>query len=275
MDNSKNQKSERLKRGSNPPCIGLADAFVIVKSIYEQGGGEASFELMSRITGNSHSSSSFIKKVGALKAYGLVTEQNEVISLTDQGTAIAAPKSQHLEAIAKKSALQNVPVFSKIYDRHKGKLLPADEFLKNIIEQDAGIPRDLSSEWAKAFRAAARTAGLLYDRPDGKTQIVENPVVAGREQSDHASDPPPTRQSPTTQADNQAERNGGQTVPTIAFPMAASGNNTRFEMSDGRVAEFSIPFGISGKDAKRLKSYLEGLKLIIDAATSDTDDSLT
>jgi hypothetical protein len=270
MDTSRNQKSERLKRGSNPPYIGLVDSFSIVRSIYEDGGGQASYELMSRITGNSHSSSSFIKKVGALKSYGLITEQNETIFLTDQGLAIAAPKSQPLEALAKKSALQNIAVFNKIYERHKGKLLPADEFLKNIIEQDAGIPRDLSSEWAKAFRVAARAAGLIYDRPDGKTQIIDNPLIGSRE--DHRGSGSSEGQPQTIGGTNTTERTTSAIIPTTLSPMTASGNTTRFELSDGRVAEFSIPFGISSKDAKRLKSYLEGLKLIIDAAIGEADE---
>ena len=266
-------KIERLKRGSNPPYISLADAFAIVRSIYEQGGGQASRELMSRITGNSHSSSSFIKKIGALKAYGLVLEQNDSIYLTELGSAIAAPTSQGSDALAKKAALQNIPVFAKIYERHKGKLLPADEFLKNIIEQDAGIPRELSPDWVGAFKSAARVAGLLYDRPDSKTQIVDTPVAPSREQTEYALDP--SIQTSSVSAVEQAiGRNGSHATPSVMTP-TAGGNKTRFELSDGRVAEFSIPFGISSKDAKRLKSYLEGLKLIIDAAISDSEESAT
>ena len=154
-------KIERLKRGSNPPYIGLSDAFSLARGIYEQGGGMASYDVLSRLTGNSSSSSSFIKKVGALKAYGLATEQSDTLTLTENGMAIAAPTSELSASSAKKAALLNISVFAKIYERHKGKLLPADEFLKNIVEQDSGIPKELSETWVTAFKAASRAAGLL------------------------------------------------------------------------------------------------------------------
>ena len=261
------QKPERLPRGSNPPFIGVGDAFELVQKIYEQGGGQASRDLMSRLTGNSYSSSSFIKKIGALKSYGLVTYQNEAVFLSEIGTAIAAPTSEMSEANAKKTAFLNIGVFSKIYDRHKGKLLPADEFLRNIVEQDAGIPRELSSEWVLAFKSSARAAGLFYDRPDGKTQIVETPAETARKSETVAE----TVNSPSSQFSS----NGSPPIGSVAVPFSASGNNARFELSDGRVAEFSIPFGITSRDAKRLKSYLEGLKLIIDAAIDDVGETNT
>jgi len=262
-------KVERLKRGSNPPYIGLAEAFSLARGIYEQGGGTASYDVFSRLTGNSSSSSSFVKKVGALKAYGLAIEQSDILILTENGMAIAAPTSEISAASAKKAALLNISVFAKIYERHKGKLLPADEFLKNIIEQDSGIPKELSGTWVSAFKGASQSAGLLHTRPDGKTQIMESQLLAPAEMpSEPEANSPKTTFSPSSNGNSRV----ASVVPTTVSPLSASGNVTRFELSDGRVAEFNIPFGISAKDAKRLKSYLEGLKLIIDAATTEADD---
>jgi hypothetical protein len=264
------EKTERLKRGSNPPYIGLGDAFALIRGIYEQGGGQASYDLLSRLTGNSRSSSSFIKKIGALKAYGLVTEQSDTVYLTEYGQSIAAPTSESGASSAKRASLLSVGVFAKIYERHKGKLLPADEFLKNIIEQDSGIPRDLSSEWTRAFKEAARAAGILYDRPDGKTQIMEGVSTdSGAESRSDSVD----SASVSNRSEETPRSVPSQPIPHSSAPSSASGNVTRFELSDGRIAEFNIPFGINSRDAKRLKSYLEGLKLIIDAAVSDEEDS--
>jgi hypothetical protein len=184
-------KNERVKRGTIPPYIGLTEAFTVAKNVYEQGGGSATSDMMSKIVGNSSSSSSFVKKMAALRTYGLLVEGEGAYRLTEQGFAIAAPTSERSEAEAKKVALLSIPTFNRIFERHKGKLLPADEFLKNIIEQEFDIPRELSDAWVSAFKSAARSAGILYDRPDGKIQMMETPAFNEASRDAVASEPPP------------------------------------------------------------------------------------
>lgn len=261
-------KPDRMKRGSFPPYLGLSDGFDLARAIYEQGGGQASYDLMSRLTGNSSSSSNLIKKIGALKLYGLVSEQNETLSLTDQGSAIAAPISEDSDRQAKKASLLNVPTFARLFERHKGKLLPADEFLRNILEQDLGVPRELSADWLKAFKEGAAAAGLLLARTDGKIQVLEASFLGAERQAARTefteSLVPP--QAVTAMGGEPVPRGNSSSGATAAQPIGASGHNTRFELSDGRVAEFSIPFGINARDAKRLKGFLKGLEFIIDSA---------
>ncbi len=260
-------KPERMKRGSFPPYLVLGEAFQLARDIYEQGGGQASVDLVSRLTGNSSSSSSFIKKTGALKLYGLISEQNGGFLLTEQGNAIAAPVSHEADATARKAAFLSVPAFAKLFERHKGKLLPADEFLRNILEQDIGVPRELSSEWVKAFKESAKATGLLFTRSDGKTQILEFPSFAADQTSSRIDSPDsPTAQQTIAVSGEDAAQKGIASAATQVQPITVSGNRTRFELSDGQVAEFNIPFGISVSDAKRLKGFLKGLEIIIDSA---------
>jgi hypothetical protein len=260
-------KPERMKRGSFPPYLALGDAFELIRSIYEQGGGQASYDLLSRLTGNSSSSSSFVKKAGVLKLYGLVSEQNGGFVLTEQGSAIAAPVSEEAGSGAKKAAFLCVPAFAKLFERHKGKLLPADEFLKNILEQDVGVPQELSSDWVRAFKESAKAAGLLFIRADGKIQILETPSLeVDRQAARNDTQDGALSQQATIVSAEVSHRVVPPSGATQLQPITASGNNTRFEFSDGRVAEFSIPFGINAKDAKRLKGFLKGLEFIIDSA---------
>jgi hypothetical protein len=256
-----------MKRGSFPPYLGLAEGFNLARAIYEQGGGQASYDLMSRLTGNSSSSSTFVKKIGALKLYGLVSEQNSTVTLTDQGSAIAAPISEDSDRLAKKAAFLGVPTFAKLFERHKGKLLPADEFLRNILEQDLGIPLELSADWVIAFKDAAKAAALLFNRSDGKVQILEAPSLELDRQNIRADiqEVTPSQHAAPILTDSLPQAIP-KSVGTPLQPVSASGNNTRFELSDGRVAEFSIPFGINARDAQRLKGYLKGLEFIIDSA---------
>ena len=98
-----------------------------------------------------------------------------------------------------------------------------------------------------------------------ESQIVASPAEVP---SDSESKSPTVTPFPSNNGSGRVV----SATPTTVSPLSASGNITRFELSDGRAAEFNIPFGITAKDAKRLKSYLEGLKLIIDAATNEPED---
>jgi hypothetical protein len=259
-------ESERFKKGSLPPSIGLADAITLVGKIYEHAGGKANYDLLSRIFDNSQSSSSFVRKLAALRTYGVVAEPTKGdVVLSDTGLAIAAPISDDTSGLAKKDAFLRIDVYNKLHARHKGKLLPADEFLRNIIEQDCGIPRELSARWAKEFKDGARTAGLLYDRGDGKLQLMDSPVAS------RISD---TSQTLVESAGGTATREQSRATegrPTLNMPIGASGHNTRIELSSGRFAVFSIPDTLTIRDAKKLKSAISGLTSIIDSMVQEED----
>src|ERR1700730_17270732 len=105
--------SERHKKGSLPPFLGLADAISLVEEIYIQAGGTANYNLLSRIFDNSPSSSSFTKKLAWLKAYGLVAEPTKgTVSLSETGLAIAAPQSPEAAATAKKEAFLRIDIYN-------------------------------------------------------------------------------------------------------------------------------------------------------------------
>lgn len=257
---------DRYKKGSLPPFLGLADAILLVEKLYAQAGGTANYNLLSRIFDNSPSSSSFTKKLAWLKAYGLVTEPAKgTVSLSEIGMTIAAPVSPEAASAAKKDAFLRIDVYSRIFERHKGKLLPADEFLKNIIEQDCGIPRELSDSWVSSFKDAIRVAGLLYDRGDQKKQILESAVLersaalpsASVDRSDQA-----TSVTHSVDAFLQAPK---------AEPISTSGLNVNIRLSGGQVATFRIPDKLTSKDVQKLKGTLEGFGSMIDSLISEED----
>ena len=256
-------KIARSPWGSNPPYMSLAESLSVAEKLYEHGGGRASKDLFSRLTGNSASSSSFSKKVAALKSFGLLTTPTkDEFVLTDLGNQIAAPTDPDLVDAAKKQSFLTIEIFGRIFDRQKGKLLPADEFLRNIIEQDCGIPRDLSAAWANAFKEGLRTAGLAHERGDGKIQIMESPV-SSRNVFVSASMVAPTEVRPVSQ-----EMREGEIQPMMVVP-SAGGHSTKIELSDKRFAYFSIPDHLTITDAKRLKAALTGFSSIIDSMVNE------
>ncbi len=254
---------KRLPRGTRPPLLALGEAADLCVRLYEHAGGTAGFDLLSQLANNSVSSSTFIKKLSSLKAYGLVSEQNKLITLTDLGLAIAAPTDSEGSAAAMKVALLKVDVFGRIYERHRGKLLPADEFLRNIIQGEFGIPRSVADSWVRSFKDGARAAGLLLERADGKTQVREAAAVeASREGPSSAS--VPMVESPAAPRSDLMD---------VTVPQSASGQSSRLEVSGGRFASFYVPDKITKRDAEKLKGALAGLSAIIDSLVTNDSGS--
>src|SRR5216684_8073656 len=256
---------DRFRKGSFPPFVTFAESISFAEKIYENGGGRGSYDLLSQIFNNSIKSSSFTKKLAAVKWYGMVIEPSKGdILLSDIGMAIAAPQSPSAASTARKEAFLKIEPFVKIYERHKGKLLPADEFLKNIFEQDSGTPKELSNGWVSAFKEAIRTSGLLHDRGDQKTQIMESAVVplavavaSGMEMKDKAA---------LVQRSHSADL--PMQVPVVQ-ETAPSGLNFNIGLSGGQTAKFFIPDKLTAKDIQKLKGALEGFVSVIDSLISE------
>src|ERR1700722_19840227 len=246
---------DRYKKGTLPPFISFSIAILFAEKIYENGGSRASYDMLSRIFDNSTKSSSFVKKLAALRLYGLVAEPTKGdVQLTETAISIVAPQSPQAEGTARKEAFLRIEPFARIYERHRGKLLPADEFLKNILEQDCGIPKDLSDEWLQAFKEAIGVAGLLYERPDQKTQIMESGL-----QPKALSVP-----SPAVEPIHRREIKTTTETPQPVENNSGSGMNHRIKLSGGRLAAFSIPDDLTADDVKKVKKALEGFKSWID-----------
>jgi hypothetical protein len=248
-------KKARRPRGSFPPGLSLLAATNIITHLYEDVGGEASYDTFAKVIDNSPSSSTFIRKLGSLKNYGLVTDESRQIKVSDLGYSIVAPQAPQERTDALKRAFLSVEVFASLYDRYKGKLLPQDEFLTNVM--GSLVPKEFANTWIDRFKQSAKAAGLITDRGDGKLQVremgeLDNEGVAGFQEAPKTEDQ--TALFPPSSRVNEFE---GAAVPY--------GHVSKIKLSEGREAVFSLPDRLTSRDAQKLKGALEGLATIIDS----------
>jgi hypothetical protein len=244
-------RSDRIPRGSAPPALKLSDAVELAKKINEQASGSASYDLFSQITGNSRTSSTFLRKLSSLRQYKIIQDIDNVATLSDIGTRIAAPLDTGDDLAAIKQAMLEVDNLSKLFDRVKGRILPEDQFLKNIMVQELKIPREVCDLWIAWFKDAANSARLLLFRPDGKTQVLEGPSFTPKISAD------------TTVPANRREET---VVPQqSALPVAATTNSFEnnpdlvlIQLGPRRLAKLQLPSDWdSAKDLKRLLKMLQ------------------
>lgn len=174
-EKSKEALKRRLPKGSKAPVLSLLDAVGVITNIYELAGGNVSLDALSQIVRNSRSSSTFSKKLTALRNFGLVEIENQDVRLSELGNRIVAPKSPAAQISAIKEAFISVEVFAQIYKQLCGKILPQDEFLVNFFTDY--VPKDLAAIWMEKFKDSATYARVLMDRGDGKFQVIEDVAV--------------------------------------------------------------------------------------------------
>jgi hypothetical protein len=259
----------RKPYGTAPIELDLSDAIDLTLKIGKEGP-LVSLTTLAILAGHTVTSSATTRKISALQSYGLLEKQgSEQFALTDLGKSIVFPRSGQAAMEAKKEAFLNVSKYNLVYQQNKGKLLPADEFLKNIFEQDGKIPREYSERWVEAFKSGARVAGLLHDRGAGRIQISDSPIMPSEppilESTKSAVVAPALERAPIRQA--SPEEQGSRSVANFRKP--SSGHFTCIELSDGQHAEFSVPDHLTAKDANKLKRALDGLKAIIESMISE------
>ncbi len=109
--------AEKKLRIAQPPYLNLSDAIRIAEQIYEQGGGTADNNLLPVLMKNSNSSSSFARKLQAMKGYRLISSATSPVTLTEIGLAIVAPKDESARLSNMRSAAIGPEPFRRIYER--------------------------------------------------------------------------------------------------------------------------------------------------------------
>lgn len=233
----------KYPRGSKPPALSLDEAAEIITTFYEDTAGEASYDALSNITDNSPGSSVFINKLAALKNYGLMADENRVLSLTELGFSVAAPHTPADRVEALKEAFLKVDNFKNAYEKYKGRLLPQDEFLRNAFT--SWVPVDLASEWVETFKSSADIAGLLEER-NGKLQVRESVRIPEGEKEEA---PAPVLKEAEAPPSRIEESQAPHTLPAgvIRTPLA---------LGPGRLAYIELPKDWKPAELKKLLRLL-------------------
>jgi hypothetical protein len=144
-----------------PPYLALEQALKIAREIQERGGGTLSLQSLAEVFDNSLKSSSFERKLSALRNFGLVERLPDGVRLTRLALAYVAPTTADEQAKAKVDAMRNVTLLQQLHERFAGGVLPAAESLANLVLREYGAKEPLHKAWADYFVQSLRTADLL------------------------------------------------------------------------------------------------------------------
>ncbi len=240
----------------SPPYLGLAESLKVAQEIQERGGGTLSLESLAEVFGNSMKSSSFERKLSALKNFGLIERQRDSVRLTKLALAYVAPTAAEEQVKAKAEAMRNVALLRQLHDRFAGGVLPPADSLANLVLREYGANEPLHRSWADFFVESLRSADLVSS-VGGRMTVRRTPDGA------EASVPPPPPALP-----EEAPRRGVQAADRAASQESAvargagSGDAQRLEvrLHDGSVAAVLLPRTADPDDIADVIALLEIMK---------------
>jgi hypothetical protein len=221
------QQTPPLER---PPYIDLLEAVRAAKEIHVQGGGSVSLEILSGILGNSVKSSSFQRKLSALRAYGFADMRGNGVVLTPLAMKVVAPTSPNEENDAMHEAARNIAVFRTLHERYSGGVLPGRDMLANVLLREYNATDPLHRQWTDFFIATLRAAGLLGSA-GGRVTVQRRPS-RGPETASVADASPP-----------MALGEGTAALPALR----AQGTGHVVRPGDDPARRFELPLGLDGR----------------------------
>lgn len=155
----------------------------------------------------------------ASRDYGFTegTRDSSEISLTPLGRQVVYPGSDEEAYAAKLRAFLNVDKFKGVVEHYKGSKLPADEFVRNVLETKFGLDPRTHDTFLDVFQKNCRYLGIGADWTPGQQPLP--PTLAAPPADPAATNGVPAAGTTPAEPAAAAKRSGdGRPVCFVAMP---------------------------------------------------------
>lgn len=167
------QATARPRSELSSPAYNLADCLQVADLIHKRGGGTATAEHLSSYLGyKSTNNGSYLARMGAARAFGLVGKAGNYFVPTPLALQILTPVYQTDAKRALVDAFFNVPLFKRVYDDFKGKELPPEFGMKNALRQQYGVIPNRIGLAYRILMESAEQSGFFETRNGAKTHLI-------------------------------------------------------------------------------------------------------
>jgi hypothetical protein len=164
------------------PYLDLDAAVEVAKAIYSRGGlGGCNFDELAAEM-NQTVSGAFRLKVGAAKTFDLTEREGKSgVRLSELGQQIVSTET---ERAARAEAFLRVPLYSAVYEKYRGHLLPPMKALEREM-QSLGVSSKQTDKARQAFERSAKQAGF-FDAGDDRL-VKPRAEMPGTKKTDEAA----------------------------------------------------------------------------------------
>jgi hypothetical protein len=265
------------------PLHTLEEALEVAKVIQEDNAGKPwKTPFVSQALNIKPGSTNFRDITSSAYRYGLIsgTWNSPTLSLTPLGYSLTKPTDPKKRIKELQEATTKVEVFNKIYTHYKDAKIPkmTDEFFKNVIEVDFGVPKEYVEECLRIIFENGKYAQIIQEIKGSSFVMF--------------SDEPPSETPPGEENEPEPEQEPGDTEPSsspVETPpkkkqifVAHGKNKIPLEQLKNILNQFKVEYQvaidephlgrpISAKIAQLMKECTSGI-FIFTADEATTDD---
>lgn len=151
------------------PYGDLEDAEGIATAIHSNYGLQCSLDQLAASLHQTTTSGAFRTKLGTARIFGLVETERGGVTLTDTGRKIADASQR---AAARAEAFLKVPLYSRVFTKFQGHLLPPAAALEREMA-GFGVAQKQTPRARQAFERSAQQAGFFAH---GSDRLVAPPM---------------------------------------------------------------------------------------------------
>ncbi len=248
---SEEQKKSRSQRPF--PRHPLQEALKIAQAIHDKNNDRPMKPMFIAVSiGRKPDSSEFRLLLSSSFKYGLTKGSyvSEHIELTPLAISIIKAVNPSQRDLSLKEAAQKPEIFRKVYEYYRnGKFPVADEFFKNKLELDFGVPRDFVSECAQLLYDNGTFVGIIRDVGGSprvvldETPIDEESQIEPPEETELEETEPEIPCTPTTSKTPEV-------IPKKIF-IAHGRNTVPLNQLKGILDEFKVPYTVAIDEPNR------------------------
>ena len=211
-------KRQRKHSGLRFPAYDLADSVVVAERIHQMGGGTASDDaLAAYLEYKSTNNGAYLARIAAAKLFGLIDgDKSSNYRLTDRARSILMPVYDNQRQTALVEAFMNVPLFKAVYEEMRGRDLPPEFGMKNMLRNEFEVTPSRIDIALRTLMNSAETAGFFAVRGSRTHLIlpVAQEQAAPEEEHAHEEESPPN-EKPGGGGDEPPENNKPPTAASI------------------------------------------------------------
>ena len=182
------------------PNYDLDAAVLVAKHVYSRSGlGPCPLDELAAESGTTMSGN-FRNKNSAARLFGFIEKDGQSkVKLTDLGARVVSAEA---ESDARAAAFLNVPLYSQIFEKYRGKLLPPAKALEREMVTLGVIPTQ-SAAARQIFQRSAREAGYFNSGDDRLVRPRATSGGAAAETLDQT-----IADAPSSEPETKKRRNG-------------------------------------------------------------------
>jgi hypothetical protein len=163
-DDAERRKNERS--AIEFPYGDLDGAISLARTLYQAAGTSAEHEQLAAQLGVIASAGGYRARLAPARVFGFITVERGKVHLTELGESVLESSR---EQATKVEAFLKVPLYSALYDKFKGKILPPTKGLENEIIK-LGVSTKQADRARQVFEKSAEQAGFMAF---GKDRLVK------------------------------------------------------------------------------------------------------